>query len=529
MLAYDKRSGHLATWGFTADPHNPDFRIEENFKLFLDPEFRDGSQNAPTLENARQWYIDYLASIYQSINRYFGERIPRWNNKYVEFLFSVPTTWKDPGMIEIMKHLIRSAGFGQNPQHKVDISLTEAEAAGASVAKGLYEKGDVFLVCDAGGGTTDVNILKVTSTEIGKTELEPLSHVEGVTIGSTLIDFRIEKFLRERLEIVRPYLGAEPNIVAHRMMKQGRFESFKCSYGEEQTMALDLPLQIPNIPFGKDFPQAGIVDSKIFITRAHLQHVFDEQIDAICKLIDEELKRLRTTHSNESVNYLVLSGGLGSSPYLRQKLKSRYERGGSGHANAERIEIKTAQKPQLAVVHGLVIDRVQTRRDPDGLVFPKRRCRTSYGIVVREVYDPARHIGEDVVRDPRDGQQWAERQIHWFIKQGQLVTVKDGVQHPFKRKLNLGQERTPWATQVVMSFLPANQLPRSLKKDGARAVCAVESILKSQDLKLKNRHWYNTKPRYYRAEFNVRVLILAASLRFEIMGKDGKFHAQLSR
>ena len=32
---------------------------------------------------------------------------------------------------------------------------------------------------------------------------------------------------------------------------------------------------------------------------------------------------------------------------------------------------------------------------------------------------------------------------------------------------------------------------------------------------------YNRKQRYYRAEFNVRVLILAASLRFEIVGKDG--------
>lgn len=102
------------------------------------------------------------------------------------------------------------------------------------------------------------------------------------------------------------------------------------------------------------------------------------------------------------------------------------------------------------------------------------------------------------------------------------MTVKDGVKHPFKRKLNLGQENMPWSTQVVMSSLPASQLPRSLKKDGARAVCAVESILKQQDLKLKNRHWYNTKQRYYRAEFNVRVLILAASLKFEIVGKDGK-------
>jgi hypothetical protein len=196
VLAYDKRSGHLATWGFTADANNPDFRIEENFKQFLDPEYRDRHPKAPSLENARQWYVDYLASIYQSISRYFGDTIPRWNAMRVEFVFSVPTTWKDPGMIEIMRQLIRVAGFGQNPQHRNEISLTDAEAAGVRAAKGLYEKGTVFLMCDAGGGTTDINTLKVTSTEIGHIELEPLSYVEGVAIGSILIDSHVQNFLK---------------------------------------------------------------------------------------------------------------------------------------------------------------------------------------------------------------------------------------------------------------------------------------------------------------------------------------------
>jgi hypothetical protein len=182
-------------------------------------------------------------------------------------------------------------------------------------------------------------------------------------------------------------------------------------------MALDLPLRIPNMPLGTDFPHTGITDSKICITRGYLQHVFDEQINKICELIDGELERLQITHANENVTYLVLSGGLGSSAYLRQKLAARYERGGGGHANAVQIKIKTVEKPQLAVVHGLVIDRVQSLRSPDTLVFPKFRCRASYGILVREIYDPARHLDEDVVRDFRDGRQWAENQIHWLVKQ----------------------------------------------------------------------------------------------------------------
>jgi len=52
-------------------------------------------------------------------------------------------------------------------------------------------------------------------------------------------------------------------------------------------------------------------------------------------------------------------------------------------------------------------------------------------------------------------------------------------------------------------------------------VCAVESVIKDKDMKLKNRHWYNSKPKYFRAEFSVKVLISQASLKFEVVGKDG--------
>jgi hypothetical protein len=71
---------------------------------------------------------------------------------------------------------------------------------------------------------------------------------------------------------------------------------------------------------------------------------------------------------------------------------------------------------QLAVSHGLVIDRIQALKY-SGTVIRERCCRISYGVVVREKYDPLIHIGEEVSIDPRDKNKWAERQIHWLIKQ----------------------------------------------------------------------------------------------------------------
>lgn len=78
----------------------------------------------------------------------------------------------------------------------------------------------------------------------------------------------------------------------------------------------------------------------------------------------------------------------------------------------------------------------------------------------------------------------------------------------------------PWNTRIVMSHMPANQLPTTLRQDGAREICAVETTLNPRDMKRKNRHWYNFGREYNRAEFEVRMLI-GAGIRFEIWSNDG--------
>ena len=40
-------------------------------------------------------------------------------------------------------------------------------------------------------------------------------------------------------------------------------------------------------------------------------------------------------------------------------------------------------------------------------------------------------------------------------------------------------------------------------------------------MKLKNRHWYNFGEQYQRAEFVVKIIIGAADLKFQLLGKTG--------
>ncbi|OQV00389.1 hypothetical protein CLAIMM_05890 [Cladophialophora immunda] len=521
-IAYDS-NGEIVSWGFMVDTCRvgDNFRVEELFKLYLDPDFRDPYEGAPSVREAQRWFTDYLSCLYQAVERHLRDTIPRYESKSVEFRFSVPTTWKNPAMIAETKQLIHNAGFGRrNPRETVEVSLTEAEAAAVYASKQQYSPGDVFLVCDAGGGTSDVNILKVLASGIGETELEPLSWVEGRAIGSTLIDYRMEKLIIERLKPIREQLALDPETAAYRMLRESsRFESFKCNLGDE---AMDLPslrLPIPGLPFGTNIESAHVEDSQMIITKQEVQAIFDDQVERLADLIDEQLIHLQSTKPAENITYMVLSGGLGSSPYLQKRLMARYKGGTSQSPNAKDLQILRVPKPQLAVCHGLVLDRVQQIKS-NRSVYKERYCRNSYGVVVRREYDPRYHLGQPVIIDPRDKKIWVEKQIDWFVVKGQKVSVQNGIKQRYSMKIQPGSEHVPWQSQIVMSSLPPEQLPSSLNNSGAQLVCKVESQL-PQDMKRKNRHWYNVGPEYLRADFDMQVLIGPADLKFQTLGRDG--------
>ena len=85
-----------------------------------------------------------------------------------------------------------------------------------------------------------------------------------------------------------------------------------------------------------------------------------------------------------------------------------------------------------------------------------------------------------------------------------------------------------------MSTANPERLPQSLHHDDVRRVCIVESTFKTQDMqnlrrrsgsdqvfKLMNGHaWQRGKP-YILATFNVRVIIGAADLKFQLESKNG--------
>lgn len=135
--------------------------------------------------------------------------------------------------------MLQAAGFGQRQeQEKFSIFLTEAKAAAVYSTRRM-EPGEVFLVCDAGGGTTDLNVLKVISTAKQSLELAPLSWTEGSAVGSALIDYRARRTLIGRLQPIQDKFSEDLETMVTKILDE-QFRTFKCSFGVEGMVRLSL-------------------------------------------------------------------------------------------------------------------------------------------------------------------------------------------------------------------------------------------------------------------------------------------------
>lgn len=83
-----------------------------------------------------------------------------------------------------------------------------------------------------------------------------------------------------------------------------------------------------------------------------------------------------------------------------------------------------------------------------------------------------------------------------------------------------GRENSPWKVCIVMSALPPDQLPLNLTHRSVQKVCDLNISTESVDKKLKNRHWYNTKPTFWRTTFDVRVVVGPADISFQLWSRD---------
>lgn len=93
------------------------------------------------------------------------------------------------------------------------------------------------------------------------------------------------------------------------------------------------------------------------------------------------------------------------------------------YLNASQVKIVSATDPQLVVVKGLLLDRLQKLDSGSKPVLVTRKARASYGMVCKMKYNSDLHFQEELKKDPLDGQTYAMSQIDWLIRKARQCTA----------------------------------------------------------------------------------------------------------
>lgn len=154
VLVYPHHSQIPSSWGFNSETISEqtaeDREYREWFKTYLDivrlqrAQAEHPQETPASIQEVEKWFEDYLRHLYQHIEFVLSYELSGvyWPEAYIEFIFSVPTTW-DNHTVERFRAIIHRAGFGRHLRHAVSVGLTEAEAAAVHTST---EAPGVFMV-----------------------------------------------------------------------------------------------------------------------------------------------------------------------------------------------------------------------------------------------------------------------------------------------------------------------------------------------------------------------------------------------
>ncbi|KAM0153037.1 hypothetical protein ACHAPG_007283 [Botrytis cinerea] len=523
IIHYDAENSHKPEWGFSCQ-HSEDKK--EWFKRYLDLEVlrrekrSSPNETHPTYEQVKKWYTDYMKCLYTYISQILQMKMGIWDNKRVEFLFSTPTTFQSQGITTTLRELLLNAGFGKSGNHTVIFSLTEPQASAVDAVKDSaisVATGDVIVVCDAGGATTDVAVMEYRSISRSEIpELRELVSVEGINVGSTNIDLAFQDLVERRLA---PHDFHEDT--AWSMMHLDGFQQWKHNFGYETDGVPVFKIPVPGINKYESHVDAGIECGKMCFTQNEFMSLFDPQVDEIITLIQSQLDALDAAHPYKRAKYIILSGGLGSSPYLLRRIRSKFSN--NMDPTASSIEVLLSDEPQLSVCRGLVLDRLQKIKE-NRHVLAGRVCSKSYGVVCGKKFDKKNpdHISGPFYKNKITGEIMVDKQIQWLIKKGQLIDPDVPIFYPFLRHLDEKSKINPLRWMEMITISDSDCPPSRLDHADCKVLSKVTSTftlmdIDNFDIKKKWRPWYKiSKEKIRVANLKLAVVIYPSDIQFQL-------------
>ncbi|KAF5516035.1 Heat shock 70 kDa protein 12B [Colletotrichum siamense] len=392
-----------------------------------------------TRKRAVDLIADYLRALFQhtlhTIQKARGESVVDALRFHV--VITVPAIWKDYAR-QGMGEAARLAGI-MDFRSAGQTILTFAPEPEAAALSTLSEPGrnpkkdEVFIICDAGGGTVDLISYEVTNSK--PLAIEEAVEGTGRLCGGIFIDEAFETACRDR--IVRQWSHLSPHGIKEIMQKWEVGIKSQFNPGDQHK---EYPIGIPAEAFKgstsslTDLSKQPLIrNGRIHFQESHIKKTFADSFKGIDELVDNQLSMAR--RQGLKVTGIILVGGLGSSPYLYEHLKAKY----SGPTTS--ILQSGGTKPKTAICRGAVykgfleghatFDEKALAKIETPIKVTSTVSRSSYGIKYSIVYDPMKHRREDRMWDDLEKKWMATNQMKWYLQRGDVVSKKDPVREKY--------------------------------------------------------------------------------------------------
>ncbi|CAG9936358.1 unnamed protein product [Clonostachys rosea f. rosea IK726] len=392
-------------------------------------------------------------------------------------VITVPAIWKDYARTAMEEAAKKAGILDDRPAGSTTLAFApepEAAALATLCEKGrVAKKDDVFVICDAGGGTVDLISYRVGGLE--PIELHEAVLGSGGLCGGIFIDEAFESICKARLG--RQWSNLSQTGVKELMKDQWEY-GIKPQFTPEDKNK-EYIVAIPAEAFKNGADQNDlerkpvIKNGRIHFTSEDIEKAFAAVFADIVKLIDGQISKAK--EDNMSVKGIILVGGLGSSPYLYEYLSEKYGGNDIDVLQSAGIRPRTAIcrgaifKGFLDAPSGKLSNAMTSAGKP--LQMPVRVvstiARQSLGVEFTPLFEEGVHPAEDKYWDKDEGVWRAGKQMLWYLKKGENVSKKEPVKNTFYRTFAKAEDFKDTVTETVQQCeddVPPTRLGPSIKE-----------------------------------------------------------------
>ncbi|KIM23492.1 hypothetical protein M408DRAFT_27841 [Serendipita vermifera MAFF 305830] len=516
MVSYQngalKACGAEALQDFDEYPDNVAYWFKLHLNLATISQSRISRSEIPPLPKGvtiEQVYADLMRYLMVNTQRFFEMTTPNGAEIWARLrdimviVLATPNGWDIREQAKLREAAIKaSLVTKENAGHLLQF-VTEAEAsvhyALAQHSSQWLRNKTVFAVVDCGGSTIDTTIYRCMSTS-------PLSLYETcpsqcVQAGGIFVNREVQKLLEDKLkkstfddhEIIKSMIDVFEKDVKPKF--NGVLSQYELKFGT--LIDNDLP--------------SGIERGTITLSNEELKPAFDAVVNEITASCSGVIVK-------QKAEYVLIVGGFGESPYLRNTLSQKLTPYG--------IQVVTVgDHVKKAAAEGAIISHIKQ-------FVIARAARATFGGCVRSLYDRSlHHERKDAIEVYPDGSKRVNGTFHAWITKG---TVLQGT-FAYKLSYHVAWDATSTSKPELAHKLgdigievfswEGGNIPIWCKDEhgqilnGMRFICTLNANLSALAGGLQTITGRNGK-RFYRVDYDVCVYFGGTRLRAKLQWKE---------